>query len=84
MGERYENIVLGAHYVLTLGHLRDWHVLRVICGHCHRVGYIHPIELRRRHYADNMPLNELKPRFRCTKCGNKRGNSWETCRLPRD
>ncbi len=84
MGERYENIVLGPSYALTLGRLRDWHVMRAFCVRCPHVGYVHPLELRRSSYAEHVRLVDLEAKLRCTRCGNHEGNRWETCRLPRD
>lgn len=85
MGRRhvYQLEDLGSRYEVRLSALREWHVIRIRCFNCERVGDVYPKTLRRQFPADTR-LIDLQPKFRCRRCGNSELNLWKIYRLPRD
>lgn len=74
---------LGARYEVRLSDLREWHVVRIKCNHCNRIGSLYPKSLKRR-YPGHQRLLDLERKLRCNRCGNINGNTWKIYRISRD
>ena len=80
-GYRLED--LGARYQVRLSDLREWHVIKISCFGCERVGTLYPTALKKR-YPGHHRLLDLERKLRCRRCGNVAGNTWRVYRMPRD
>ena len=67
---------------LTLGDLRPWHLLAVMCGGCGRTQELLPNRLRLRR-ADRVRIADLALSLRCTRCRRLGGHAWTVLKLPR-
>jgi hypothetical protein len=68
---------------VTIGDLREWHTLHVICKQCDRRAELNPLRLTRR-YRPYALLVDVQSNLRCAGCDNGAGNVIEVERLPRN
>ena len=79
--EQTENI--GPKYAIRLADLREWHIVTATCFRCR-----HQTELSAGFLAwERVPhtyLTDLERKLRCTRCGNRQGNTLSVRLVPRN
>ena len=79
--EHLDNI--GPRYAIRLGDLRAWHRITARCLRC---GHTHafPADFLAWERPAHARLTELEPKLRCTRCGNRAGNTLSVTRVERN
>lgn len=72
-----------ARDLLTVGELRSWHALAIMCAYCTHTGQVRAAWLQQRWPAGRR-LIDLEGRMRCHRCGRRGGHGWVVLRLPRN
>ena len=78
-----QNGNIGPKYAIRLADLREWHIVTATCFRCR-----HQTELSAGFLAwERVPhtyLTELERKLRCTRCGNRQGNTLSVRLVPRN
>ena len=75
----FEPITLASKYAVRLDDLTPIDGVEIACTRCDHIGVVPLSELRKRH-KPYVRILIIADEFICGKCGNKKGNEWQTVR----
>lgn len=75
----YDPIMIAPKYAVRLDDLTPMDGIEITCPRCDHIGIVPLSTLRKRHKA-NIRILIIEDEFICGKCGNKKGNEWQTVR----
>jgi hypothetical protein len=73
----------GPKYAIRLRDLRQWHRITARCFQCSHT-YEFTADFLAWERSPHSFLTELEPKLRCTRCGNRKGNTLEVRAMPRN